>query len=627
MIILGYNGFGKAAELFARLYRATGIDRHLLFGHDSAAALIIDGRLVAAVEEERLNREKKTSKFPVNAVRWCLETGGIALDDVDKVAFSWQFSDEVMNKMIAEITESHATTTEKFSRLQRLAETHAAMFSQEAILADFYEHTGHRLDPQKLVLVPHHIAHLMTGYYLAGGEDTAFLVSDGRAEWLSAIMGEVRHGKVQVLEDMSISSRHSLAMLFSVVTRYLGFVPNNDEYKVMGLAGYVPPPATNPFLDHVVKMLPNGTYTIPYPASAVPAYYELFDRIFDCNPAGREDFDYRIRVASAAQQMVEVVTAAYVSVLESRSTLPRLIFEGGLALNCVNNTKLLEGSRFLDMDVSFGASDVGVALGAALHTSRGAGDAPNVENSPYLGPEFDRQAIVAALDKYSEQVKWREVDPDQLPKETATLLQDETVIGWFQGRMEYGPRALGNRSILANPRFANIKDTINERIKHREMFRPFAPVLLEELASEVFETGKKHSSPYMTFVFPVRPQYQKLIQGACHVDGTARAQTVTDECNPRLAQLLRHFSDLTGVPCLINTSFNVAGEPIVCSPVDALECFLNTEMDHLVLGNFLVRRTPSAALNISGPSQSAAQGRHDDRQRTPTSAQPQDRRL
>lgn len=210
MIVLGYNGFGKAAELFARLYRATGTDRHLLFGHDSAAALIVDGELVAAVEEERLNRVKKTSKFPVNAMNWCLETGGVSFDDVDVVAFSWQFSDDVMDKMIAEITEDHsASTAEKFSRLDRLAETYAAMFSKEAILADFFEHTGHHLDPRKLELVPHHLAHLMTGYHLAGGGDAAFVVSDGRAEWLSAIMGEIRDGKVRVLDDVTIDSRHS----------------------------------------------------------------------------------------------------------------------------------------------------------------------------------------------------------------------------------------------------------------------------------------------------------------------------------------------------------------------------------------------------------------------------------
>ncbi len=598
MIVLGYNGFGKAADLFARLYHATGIDRHLLYGHDSSAALIVDGQLVAAVEEERFNREKKTSKFPVNAIRWCLDSAGRSFDDVDTFAFSWQFSRDVMNKMLAEITEDDvATIAAKFARLQRLAETHAAMFSRDAIQADFLEHTGHQLDSEKLVLVPHHIAHLMTGYHLSGGGDAAFLVSDGRAEWLSSIMGEVRDGGVDIFDDVSIDARHSLAMLFSVVTRYLGFVPNSDEYKVMGLAGYGAPPEHNPFLLKVVECRPDGTYTIPYPANAVPAYYELFDRIFEADPNGREDFEFRVRVASAAQHMIEVLTAGQIRTLEARSDLPRLIFEGGLALNCVNNSKLLERSRFAEMDVSFGASDVGVAIGAGLFASQQAGQAPLAQKSPYLGPGYDSQEILVALQQYADRVTWRELDPAAVPRETATLLQEKCVIGWFQGRLEYGPRALGNRSILANPKFPDIKEIINERIKHREQFRPFAPVILEHVAPQVFELGKKRSSPYMTFVVPVRPEYRELIQGACHVDGTSRIQTVTEEGNPLLAELLRLFTELTGVPCLINTSFNVAGEPIVCSPVDALSCFLKTEMNFLLLGNFLVSRsyaTPEA---------------------------------
>ncbi|CAL9393260.1 Decarbamoylnovobiocin carbamoyltransferase [Streptomyces sp. enrichment culture] len=591
MIVLGYNGFARSAEIFGRLFRATGIDRHLLYGHDSSAALVIDGKLVAAVEEERLNREKKTSKYPVNAMRWCLESAGITFDDVDVFAFSWRFSEDVVNKMITEITEDRTATAEqKFARLERLAQTHAALFSQAATEADFLRCTGHRLDPRKLVRVPHHIAHLMTGYHLAGGGDAAFLVSDGRAEWLSSIMGEVRDGEVKVFDDTAIDSRHSLAMLFSVVTRYLGFVPNNDEYKVMGLAGYGPPPEPNPFLTDVVETRPDGTYRIPYPANAVPAYYELFDRIFGGDADHREDFDYRVRVASAAQHMLETLTAGQIRTLEARSDLSRVVFEGGLALNCVNNTKLLERSRFTDMDVSFGASDVGVAIGAALYASRQAGTPPRGEVSPYLGPAYGGEEIQAALRQYADQVVWRELDPADVPREAAVLMRERCVVGWFQGRMEYGPRALGNRSILANPRFPDIKDIINERIKHREQFRPFAPVVLERVAPDVFEMGKKTSSPYMTFVVPVRPEYREKIQGACHVDGTSRIQTVTERSNPLLAEVLTQFTELTGIPCLINTSFNVAGEPIVCSPADALSCFLKTEMDHLFLGNFLVSR-------------------------------------
>lgn len=591
MIVLGYNGFSKGAELFARYYRATGIDRHMLYGHDSGAALIIDGELVAAVEEERLNREKKTSKFPVNAVRWCLETTGISFEDIDTFAFSWRFCADVMNKMLAEICAGEAPIDKKFARLQRLAELHEQMYSREAIEADFARHTGHALEPGKLVLVPHHFAHLMCGHSLAGSPDTAFLVSDGRAEWLSAIMGEVRDGQVRVFDDATIDSGNSLATLYGVVTRYLGFVPNNDEYKVMGLAAYGTPEPDNPFLEHVVKLLPDGTYSIVYDPRAIRAYYSLLDQIFGCaEPAGREDFKFRVRVARAVQEMVEVVTAHQLRSLESRTDLPRLVFEGGLALNCVNNTKLLEGSRFAQMDVSFGASDPGVAIGAACYASRAAGQAPRAPATPYLGPAYPDPEILATLRQYADRVAWRELEPEAVADHTAALLREKNVIGWFQGRTEYGPRALGNRSILANPRFADIKDIINRRIKHREPFRPFAPVVLESVAPQVFEMGKKRSSPYMTFVFPVRPEYTDLIPGACHVDGTSRIQTLTEQDNPVLARLLRQFTSLTGIPCLINTSFNIAGEPIVCSPADALECFLKTELDYLVLGRFVVTK-------------------------------------
>ncbi|MEU7744068.1 carbamoyltransferase C-terminal domain-containing protein [Nonomuraea sp. NPDC049158] len=591
MIVLGYNGFGKVAELFARYYGSTGIDRHMLYGHDSSAALMVDGELVAAVEEERLNREKKTARFPAQAIAWVLREAGKTYDEVDVFAHSWRFSQDVMNNMIAEIVDADAPVDKKFARLRRLDDTYTRIFSQEAILADFHEHTGHPLAAEKLVTVPHHLAHLMTGYHLSGGGEAAFVVSDGRAEWLSAILGEVRDGKVRLFDDATVDGDNSLALLFAVLTRYLGFVPNNDEYKVMGLAGHGPPPEPNPLLKHVVALTDNGRYTIPYAPRAVRAYYALFDRIFDTDPDGREDFDVRVRVAGAAQEMVEAVTAHQLRALEERSALPRLLFEGGLALNCVNNTKLLEGSRFAEMDVSFGASDPGVAIGAAFYASQEAGDKPRVSGSPYLGPAYGDDEIRATLDAHAGRVEWRELAPGDVARETAALLREKCVLGWFQGRTEYGPRALGNRSILANPRFGDIKDIINDRIKHREPFRPFAPVVLEDVAPEVFEMGKKRASPYMTFVFPVRPGYRDLIPGATHVDGTSRIQTIREEDNPLLAELLRAFTELTGVPCLINTSFNVAGEPIVCSPADAMDCFLKTEMDYLVLGRFVATKS------------------------------------
>jgi carbamoyltransferase len=592
LIVIGYNGFTRGAELFGRLYGATGIDRHSILGHDAAVVLLVDGKPVAAVEEERLNRQKKTSDFPINSVRWCLDIANISFEDVDVVAFPWNFSSDVVNAIISDVCTAGLPVEEKFARLRRFGELYTGLLSAGAIRADFVRRTGYDIPAEKLVLVPHHLAHLMCGYYLAGDEDTAFLVSDGRAERFSAISGEVRGGQVRVFEESTIDATNSLALFFGEITRYLGFVPNNDEYKVMGLSAFAESEPDNPLLAHVVKLSEDGRYSLALAndPSGTRGYYPLLDRLFDGSEKTREDLAYRARVALAAQEMIEVVTAHQIRALESKTELPRLLFEGGLALNCVNNTKLLEGSRFADMQVSFGASDAGVALGAAAYVSQDPVPRRASPASPYLGPEYGDEVILTALHRYSDQVGWTQLDVDAVADETAKLLSEKTVIGWFQGRTEYGPRALGNRSILANPGFSDIKDIINTRVKHREPFRPFAPVILESDAPRVFDMGKKQSSAYMTFVFPVKPEFEDVIPGACHVDGTSRVQTITDSGNPRLAELLRAFTALTDIPCLINTSFNIAGEPIVCSPADALGCFLKTEIDYLLLGRFLVTK-------------------------------------
>ncbi|MEU5951165.1 carbamoyltransferase C-terminal domain-containing protein [Streptomyces sp. NPDC047525] len=590
MIVLGYNGFTRGAELFGRLYGATGVGRNLLVGHDAAAALTIDGEVVAAVEEEQLSRVKKTSDFPANAISWCLESAGVGLDQVDVVAFPWRFSPTVAEEMIARITGADMPVAAKFDALRRTGELYTDMLSREAVYGDFVRRTGHALDPNKLALVPHHLAHLMCGAYLAGGGDAAFLVSDGRAETLSSVMGELRDGVVRLFDESTVDMASSLGVAYGRITRYLGFVPNNDEYKVMGLAAYGPPPQHNPLLEHVVRLHENGSYTLSIP-SEIGAYYALFDDLFGGDSEKREEFDFRVKVAGLAQHMVEAVTAHQLRALTAASSLDTLLFEGGLALNCVASTKMLERSSFTGMEVSFGASDPGVAIGAAVYATGLRNRPADAVTTPYLGPSYDERQILDALAQYADRVEWQEEpDTSAVAERTAQLLAGKNVVGWFQGRAEFGPRALGNRSILANPAHPDIKDIINLRVKHREPFRPFAPVVLESEAPRVFEMGKKTSSPYMTFVFPVRKEFQERIPGACHVDGTARVQTVDERQNPALAELLRAFTARTDVPCLLNTSFNVAGEPIVCSPRDALECFLATEIDCLVIDRFVVTK-------------------------------------
>jgi carbamoyltransferase len=599
MIVLGCNGWSRGKEIFAEHFGAVGTERYYILGHDAGASLLVDGKLVAAVEEERLNREKKTSDFPLNSVKWCLEHADIQFSDIDLIAIPWNFSTEVFDTLLLELATARMEPLEKLIRLFHVGQLFANVLCREAILGDFAARTGFTPDPDKVVFVPHHLAHATTGYFMAGMKDAAFLISDGRAELFSSLIGEIRGGKIRIFEESTISANDSIGNLFSSITRYLGFVPNNDEYKVMGVSGFAGSPSPNPFLEHFVELHEDGRYTLCMPHDLENP--RCFDPLLEQHFGPLQDtIEYKANVAAAAQEMLTVVTSHQLRALEAKTDLNHLLFEGGVALNCVNNTKLLEGSRFTDMEVSFGASDTGVAIGAAVYAWANHPDNPGqlkpAESiTPYLGPEYDASTIERTLQEFSDRVEWRRLTSDEVVDQVAKLLTEKVIIGWFQDRIEHGPRALGHRSILANPKFPDIKDVINTRVKHREPFRPFAPIVLESDAPKIFEMGRKTRSPYMTFVFPVRPDFRDVIPGATHVDGTSRVQTITDQDTPLLAALLRQFTVLTDVPCLINTSFNVAGEPIVCTPADALNCFLGTEIDYLVLGNYLVTKTSLSA--------------------------------
>lgn len=597
MIVLGCNGFTRGAEVFAQRFGSVGIDKHYVIGHDAGASLLVDGKLVAAVEEERLNRQKKTSDFPFNSVKWCLEYAGLQFSDIDLIAIPWNFSTQIFDMVMGGVAAAPMDPAHKLDLIARIGELYTKVVSHDAILNDFAERTGFTPDPDKVVFVQHHLAHATTGYYAAGMKDTAFLISDGRAEIFSSLAGEFRDGRINVFEDTIIPGTDSIGLLFNSITRYLGFVPNMDEYKVMGLAGWGTPPSPNPFLEHFVELQEGGRYRLTVPQDMNDNRY--FDPLLEQHFGPAQDtVEYKAHVSAAAQEMLEVVTAHQVRALETRTDSDHLLFEGGLALNCLNNTKLFEGSRFTDMEVSFGASDTGITIGAAVYAwmnhPDNAGHLPTPPPlTPYLGPEYSDTTIEQTLAEFSDRVNWRRLADDEIADQVAKLLTEKVIVGWFQGRVEHGPRALGHRSILANPKFPDIKDIINTRVKHREPFRPFAPLVLEPDAPKIFEMGRKTRSPYMTFVFPVQPEYRDVIPGATHVDGTSRIQTLTDTDTPLLTELLRRFTALTDVPCLINTSFNVAGEPIVCTPANALNCFLGTEIDYLMLGNYLVTKADS----------------------------------
>ncbi|MCP4702034.1 MAG: carbamoyltransferase [Gammaproteobacteria bacterium] len=583
MIVLSFNGFSNSSVCFDIYFGARGIDRNRLVGHDAAAALFIDGKLVAAAEEERFSRVKKTSAFPKYALEYCLKQAGVSLQDVELIAFPWDVSETVMGDILAGAFASPAPLAKKLELADKLKSLYFHVLSHDSVIKDFNCHMKTDFSTDKFIFVPHHIAHTLCGFLLSGMQKSAFFVTDGAGETASAIMGEISRDSCRVFDEATINIPNSLGMLYRKFTRYLGFMPNNDEYKVMALGTFAESPPDYA-VDKFMELLPDGQIKLKIPHDDVD-YYRFFD---ECFGPKSEERDYAI--AYFVQQMTEMAIAHQLDYLQEKTDADILFMEGGVALNCVNNSKVLTNSRFKDVHVGFAANDGGVAIGAGFYPfyQRKAFDETPV--MPYLGPAFGEDEVSAALNAKADQIEFRKLDRDTLCDEVAEHLCNKKIVGWFQDRMEYGPRALGNRSILANPAFPDMKDIINAKVKYREAFRPFAGVILDSEADNYFEMGKKSESPFMTFVFKARPAARDKLPGAVHVDDTSRLQTVTAGQNPELHELITKFFDKTGLPCLINTSFNVQGEPIVCNPMNAINCFLNSGIDVLAVENYLVTK-------------------------------------
>ncbi len=588
MIVLGYNGFDKASSLFANRFNRTGIDRNRVLGHDASAALFVDGVLVSAVEEERFTREKKTSRFPYNAIAYCLAEAKLDIKDVDFFSFPWCFDEQVLQSFKDKILTGSGEQQKKEAELNNflvlyneLASTQNVRKELEEVYPDVPDIGG------KLVCVPHHVAHLMAGYYQAGVDHAAFLISDGRAETYSSIGGEISHDKLTFFPDTAVDISNSLGMMYSKITRYLGFMPNNDEYKVMALASFCREDIPEAYVEKLVTFHDEGRYSLSFSNKLRDdlSYYAYLDDVFE----GKNHFF----IAATAQKAVELASARRVDDLYKRAKARHLIVDGGVALNCVNNSKLLSQSSFEEISVGFASNDCGTTIGAAYYVAYQKAQPAlrlPLDRTPYLGPDFGDDEILEALDACGSKIKFEVFNEESLVETVAQKLHEGAVVGWFNGRMEFGPRALGNRSILASPSYPGMKDILNTKVKNRETFRPFAAVVSEEKAAEYFVMGKKKRSPYMTFVFPVQEEYREKLNEAINIDGTSRIQTVSQQQNAKLYALLKAFEKRTGVSCLINTSFNVQGEPIVLTPMDALACFLNTHFDFLVLGNYLIRK-------------------------------------
>jgi carbamoyltransferase len=583
---------------------------------NSSAALVCDGRLVAAVEEERFNRVKYAAGFPVAAIRYCLEEAGITLAEVDHVAVPRNPWARLGTKMLYAL------------RMPRFARERAKVLKQfvgipEALAQAF------DADPQKLRAqfhrVEHHQAHLGSTFFVSPFEQAALLSADGLGDFASTMWATGEGNRMQV--HGSVAFPHSLGMYYTAITQYIGFWKFGDEYKVMGLGAYGQPA----YLDEFRKIvLSNGSLGfrlgLDYfshhrqgadmswrEADKTPVLGKIFSehlekRLGPTRPPDAPVEQKHKDMAATLQARLEEVLFENLNALHARTKQKALCIAGGVAFNCVANGKIFERTPFERVFVQPAAGDAGLAIGAAYYVHHQVLGRPRgfVMKHSYWGPGYSPSEIRAAIERSAlagSGVEIAELPEEELTRAAAQRIADGNILGWFGGRAEWGPRALGNRSIVADPRRAEMKEILNRRIKHREMFRPFAPSILAECTGEFFE--QSHPSPFMTFAYAVRPEKRDSLAAPTHVDGTARLQTVDREANPRYWRLIREFGNLTGVPAVVNTSFN-DNEPIVCRPEEAINCFLRTRMDALVLGDFLICRPAGAEASTESPVDSRA---------------------
>jgi carbamoyltransferase len=584
------------------------------FYHDSAACLLEDGALVAAAQEERFTRKKHDQDFPHQAVRYCLAEAGVSRDAVDAVAFY----DKPILKF-HRILETYLAVAPRGLRMfmKALPVWLREKLWIEPIIRGALEQAG-ITDGGPIHYPEHHESHGASAFYPSPFSEAAVLTIDGVGEWATATIGIGEGSKLRLVRQLDFP--HSLGLLYSAFTYFTGFKVNSAEYKVMGLAPYGEGTYTKRILDELIDLKEDGSFRMNMDyfgyLDEAQMTSERFERLFDGpprkpeSPLTRREMD----LARSVQEVTEEVVLRMARHARQLTGKRNLCMAGGVALNCVANGRLLREGIFDDLWIQPAAGDAGGAVGAALavwhntmgnprHVERGT---DSMEGS-YLGPEFSRSQIREFLDAHG--CTYRELQEEEWAAAIARLIAEERVVGLFHGRMEFGPRALGNRSIVADPRSPRMQSVLNLKIKYRESFRPFAPACLEERVSDYFAIDRP--SPYMLLVAPVRPERclppqaderdleihewvnrtRSDLPAITHVDYSARIQSVSAETNPRFHRLIRAFEDLTGCAVLINTSFNVRGEPIVCTPEDAYRCFMRTEMDHLVLGPFLLDKS------------------------------------
>ncbi len=584
------------------------------FYHDSAAALIEDGRIVAAAQEERFTRKKHDSSFPQNAIAYCLDEAKIKLDELDHVVFY----------------------DKPFLKFERLLETYVALaprgfrsfkmaiplwlrekLFQKNLLQDKLEKFSENFDGKnRLLFCEHHLSHAASAFYPSPFENAVVLTMDGVGEWAttSASMGDGH--RLEIFQEIHFP--HSLGLLYSALTYYTGFKVNSGEYKVMGLAPYGQPKYKNLILDNLIDLKADGSFRLDMSyfnyCTGLTMTNDRFTKLFGEPVRGPDKLltPFHMDVAASVQAVLDEAVLRLTRSLAKQTGARNLCLAGGVALNCVANGNVLRDGAFENIWIQPAAGDAGGAVGAALAAVHIFKDQPRKTNGgdgmfgSFLGPSFSQADIERRLTAAG--ARFTVLDEDEMIEATAKALAGQQAAGWFQGRMEFGPRSLGARSILGDPRSPGMQKNLNLKVKYRESFRPFAPSVLREDVSDWFDI--ESDSPYMLIVAGVRkdkrramsPDEQALfgidklnvarsvIPAVTHVDYSARIQTVHANTNPLFHRLLKRFKALTGCPVLVNTSFNVRGEPIVCSPEDAFRCFMGSELDLLVVGNCVLRK-------------------------------------
>jgi carbamoyltransferase len=547
--------------------------------HDSSACLVRDGELVFAVAEERISRVKHDARFPQDAIRACLEFAHVGAEQLDEVCFGWQTPGAGFRHDM----KCYATGQMPATYMNGLNSTlhFLSMWHQGGGAKRFARIFG--ATKARMRFVEHHLAHALSAYSYSGFDDAAVIVMDGRGAWEATSIWHGHGGRLEHI--LTIPFPDSVGYFYSEFTEYLGFHRNSDEWKVMGLAPYGKPgvdlrafiePEAEPYKVHARKLVANG---------AVP-FAEMV-RLFGPRRIPESEIDERHKdVAYAVQEMCEIAMMSVVKMAIEKTKSRNVCMAGGVALNSKANGKIAASGLVDKIFVQPAASDDGVALGAALAPYLdGGGRLPmKAMRHAYLGPEFDDEAIESALRTY----KLKYTRQSDVAATAAELLSNGKILGWFQGRMEFGPRALGSRSILADPRDPEMNAKVNNAVKFREWWRPFAPSIKKEAAGEYLESAS--DSPFMILTAQVRPEKRAVIPSVTHVDGSARPQTVEKESNPLYWRLIDEFGRRTGVPVVMNTSFNLRGEAIVHTPTDAIRTFFSSGMDALVIGSFLVEK-------------------------------------